>query len=106
MLLSDWPGATTGRVEMVEPIGAETLVWTRIQRKLFRAGGAGDQACAWRRDELVSLRIPQEHVHLFRRGSGRRLDCGNPGLLKQRTFRLATHCGYVPPHWTCNESTP
>jgi multiple sugar transport system ATP-binding protein len=71
IVLGDGPGAMTATVDMVEPMGAETLVWTRIAGEIFSTRVA--QATKLRPGDSIRLRIPRENVHLFDGQSGLRL---------------------------------
>ncbi|RGE19211.1 ABC transporter ATP-binding protein [Leucobacter sp. wl10] len=64
--------ALRGTVDLVENLGREQLVHCIVgeERVTVSCGREED----WRPDQLVVLAAPVSHVHLFDRGSGRRLE--------------------------------
>ena len=67
-------GHGTGRVEVVEPMGATTVVHLRVDRvpnQLLRVAVAPDASVGL--DERVGFRINAERVHLFDERTGLRL---------------------------------
>ena len=68
-------GEAAGRVELVEPLGATTVVHVRMDdpaERLLRVVVAGDAQVA--ADARVGIRIDPARMHLFDQGTGRRLN--------------------------------
>jgi ABC-type sugar transport system ATPase subunit len=63
---------TGGRVEVIERLGASTLVHVRVDTHLVRVLGPADLAANV--DEAVGLRVRRDRLHVFDPDSGRRLD--------------------------------
>ena len=69
---SDDPSSVSARVEMVEPMGADTLIWCRL---------ADNTAFSFRHDadtqvgvgDTLNVRFPGENLSLFDETSGQRL---------------------------------
>ena len=69
---SDHPSAVTARVEMVEPMGADALIWCRLADGTafsFRS----DADVKARSGDLLALRFPPEAFSLFDDQGGQRL---------------------------------
>ena len=64
-------GGMPATVEMVEPMGAETLVWTSVAGLPFSV--RVDQRRRLSVGQKVSLRFPSQEIHLFDRETGARL---------------------------------
>jgi len=72
-------------VDLVEPLGSETLVHGRLradatQDLVVKLSGRAPEG------DVLELVVPAEHVHVFDSGSGRRLD---PVQAENRPVRLA-----------------
>ena len=65
------PGAVTVPVEMVEPMGSDLLVWTRVGEARVTARVAADTPVA--AGDQVPLALPANRLNLFDAGSGLRL---------------------------------
>ena len=67
----DTPGAVPLQVEMVEPMGAETLVWCRRRTTRFRSGSGARRTITIGRDPACDLR--SNRLNLFDAETGIRL---------------------------------
>ncbi|MBN9036149.1 MAG: sn-glycerol-3-phosphate ABC transporter ATP-binding protein UgpC [Rhizobiales bacterium] len=63
--------ALPAAVEMVEPMGAETLVWARVADEPFSL--RVEHTVKLRPGDRIDLSFPGENVHVFRAGTGKRL---------------------------------
>jgi multiple sugar transport system ATP-binding protein len=63
--------ALPAAVEMVEPMGAEALVWARVAGEPFSL--RVEHTVKLRPGDRIDLSFPGENVHVFRAGSGERL---------------------------------
>jgi multiple sugar transport system ATP-binding protein len=63
--------ALPAAVEMVEPMGAETLVWARAAGEPFSL--RVEHTVKLRPGDRIDLGFPGENVHVFRAGTGERL---------------------------------
>ena len=63
--------ALPAAVEMVEPMGAETLVWARVAGEPFSL--RVEHTVKLRPGDRIDLGFPGENVHVFRAGTGERL---------------------------------
>jgi len=63
--------ALPAAVEMVEPMGAETLVWARVAGEPFSL--RVEHTVKLRPGDRIDLSFPGENVHVFRAGTGERL---------------------------------
>lgn len=74
--LADDPGLTLS-VDLVEPLGSETLVHGRLDTDASHGGGAQEMVVRTPghapAGERLALRLLPEHLHLFDRASGRRM---------------------------------
>jgi multiple sugar transport system ATP-binding protein len=71
ILVDDGGGDMPATVEMVEPMGAETLVWTSVAGLPFSV--RVDQRRRLSVGQKIGLRFPSEAIHLFDRKTGARL---------------------------------
>ena len=69
---ADHPSAVTARVEMVEPMGADALIWCRLADGTAFSFRADADAKA-RSGDVLGLRFPAEAFSLFDDQSGQRL---------------------------------
>src|SRR5690606_27911978 len=68
IVMGDGPGTVAANVEMVEPMGAETLVWVR-------AGGLSfslriEHKLKLRAGDSIALRMPVDAIHIFNTQTG------------------------------------
>jgi multiple sugar transport system ATP-binding protein len=71
ILVQDGEGCMPATVEMVEPMGAEMLVWASVAGLSFSVRVDHRQRLSV--DQKIGLRFPPEAVHLFDRKTGARL---------------------------------
>ena len=67
----DWPFAVTAPVEIVEPMGSDTLIWTRIGKQNLTIRVSSERAPAV--DDTVTIGFDPMNASLFDAASGARL---------------------------------
>ncbi|TPN79470.1 sn-glycerol-3-phosphate ABC transporter ATP-binding protein UgpC [Mesorhizobium sp. CU2] len=68
---SGWPFSVAGKVEVVEPMGSDTLVWLRLAGQKFSVRVASERAP--RNDEAVTVGFDPMRASLFDAETGNRL---------------------------------